>query len=60
MIVVIDLTGRDDGAAIAARILPCPKRTWCILHRDHDGNCEEYPRRPQPKPDYGPKRKARA
>ncbi len=60
MIVVLDLTGRDDGAAIAARILPCPKTTWCTEHLGHDGPCIEKPRAPQPKPDYGPRRKARA
>lgn len=57
MIEVVDLTsGRDDGAVIAARILPCTKQTWCILHRDHDGPCDEKPRAPQTPTDYGPKR----
>lgn len=59
--IVVDLTGKDDGTAIELeRIVPCHKRTWCFLHRDHGGSCIEYVRHPLPPPDYGPKRKARS
>lgn len=52
MIEVVDLVGRDDGADTALRVLPCTKRTWCMLHRDHDGSCVEIPRREHERPEW--------
>jgi len=31
----------DAGADRETRVLPCTRKTWCILGRDHSGDCEE-------------------
>lgn len=35
------------------RIVLCPRRTWCVLHKDHPGGCEEVPRYEIPRSDFG-------
>jgi hypothetical protein len=36
------------------RVLPCTKRTWCLLDEGHSGGCVEKPRAAIPREDFGP------